>query len=262
MPLNHRVTPGGNHPAMQPESGLSSAAARLGVGGNRHLAASLQTVQESSLGGNGHGGHRVVDHLPNRGRNRRVCGPHRHRERALSRRREHELGWKPLPDSVPQVKPYQAGGGQHNGGPLGVRVELGQAGTYVATEVGHEEIGTGVQQLSTTAQAAGSDHATLRNVAPAKRCAADQGIAGILSGAYGSYRDPIGKLSREVLERVHREVDPSLEQRIVDLLGKDRATADSSERDLCSQITGRFDLNGHGLVTSRTEQGPDPLGLP
>jgi hypothetical protein len=113
-----------------------------------------------------------------------------------------------------------------------------------------------MQQLSSPAQAAGSDYTAVGNLAPAQRRPADEGVPGILSGTYGGYRDAIGKLSREVLERVHREVDASLEQRVVDLLGKDRATTDSSERDVRSQITGRLDLNRHRLVTGRMGARP------
>jgi hypothetical protein len=61
---------------------------------------------------------------------------------------------------------------------------------------------------------------------------------------------------------MHRKVNPPLQERIVDLLGENRAGADTSERYLGSQITRGLDLHDDRFMAGRTEQGPYPLGLP
>jgi hypothetical protein len=113
-----------------------------------------------------------------------------------------------------------------------VSVELAQAGIDVATQVGDHQIGTGVEQLCPPAQAAGPDHGAMGNISPAKRGSPDQSVAGIFPRAHGRDHDAVGQLSREILERVDREVDPPVQQRIVDLFGENRASPDPSERYL------------------------------
>jgi hypothetical protein len=134
-----------------------------------------------------------------------------------------------------------------------MRIELGQAGVDVAPQVGDSQIGTGVQQLSPPAQAAGPDDGAMGNIAPAKGGPADQSISRIFPRAYGRNCDALGQLSGEVLERMNRKVDSPFQQCVVNLLGENRASPDPGERYLGHQITRGLDLKDHGLMAGRAK---------
>ena len=59
--------------------------------------------------------------------------------------------------------------------------------------------------------------------------------------------DALGQHGRQILERVHREIDLAREHRVVDLLGEERAAADLRERDVLDNVAGGPDL--HAPVT-------------
>jgi hypothetical protein len=61
---------------------------------------------------------------------------------------------------------------------------------------------------------------------------------------------------------VHREVDATFEQRLVDLAGEQRGGADACERHVLHHVAGRADLDPLGGMTRVREQLPDALGLP
>ncbi len=107
----------------------------------------------------------------------------------LPRCRQHDLGWQSLPDAVVQPESHQSGRGQHDGGPIGVRIELGEAGIDVAAEIYDLEIGPGPQQLGSAPEATGGDDRSPGHLGPAERPVTDQGVARILPGADCRHRD-------------------------------------------------------------------------
>ena len=108
----------------------------------------------------------------------------------------------------------------------GLRIELGEASVDVAANVYDLEIGTGSKQLGPAPEAAGGDDPSPGQVAPAERPVPDERVAGILTDADRRDGDSRWQLGGQILERVNREIDPALEQGVVDLLGEERPAPD------------------------------------
>jgi len=80
--------------------------------------------------------------------------------------------------------------------------------------------------LGPPAEAAGREDRGLGQVAPLDRPAADERVTRILALAHRHQRDPVRQAGGQILEGVHREIDPALEHRIVDLAREERAAPD------------------------------------
>jgi hypothetical protein len=137
--------------------------------------------------------------------------------------------------------------------PVGSPVELRNPRIYVPSYVRHGQIRPQVQDLRSPAQTARGDHAPFRQLAPAERAMAHEGVSRILPWADGRDGDSRRQLSGEVLQRVHGKVDPALQQGVVNLLGEERATAEASQRYIGLQVTGSLDFDGFGFLTELPE---------
>jgi len=69
-------------------------------------------------------------------------------------------------------------------------------------------------------------------------------------------------VSGEILERVDGKIDPTLEERVVDLPGEEGGTPELCQGDGGTQIAGSLDLDPLGLVPRGAEAAPDPFRLP
>jgi hypothetical protein len=116
--------------------------------------------------------------------------------------------------------------------------------------------------LGAAPQATGGNGGTGREIAPAKRVAADQRVARVFPGAHGSDGESLWQLGRKVFQRVNGEVYPAIEQCIIDLLRKECLAPDSSERNMRSEIARRLDLDPLGSLSGGREQRAYSLCLP
>jgi hypothetical protein len=205
---------------------------RLGVGGNRNLAATFKPAEKGSLGGHLKCGRPIVNCTPDCFTYRRIANSNGYGERALTRCRKHDLGWQTLADPMGQPQAHQTRRGKDGGSPLQSAVELGQPAIHVPANVNDSQIGTGPKQLGPTPQAAGSDDRTRRNIGPAKRPPSDERVPGVLPLAYRRDRDTCRQLRRQVFEGVDGKVDAIVQQRVVNLPGKQGPAADPGEGNI------------------------------
>src|SRR5215210_186757 len=201
----------------------------LGVGADRDLAAPFQTPQEGSLSGHGHCCRGIVESLTGCGVRGSIVRADRHCQRALPRRRQHKLRIQPFADAMSQLKSKQAGRGKDDGGPLGMSIELCNAGFDIASQVYDPEIRPGLEELGPSSKTAGTDRCASWQLIPADSTATYQRIAGILSLTHGAKADTIWEFGRQVLQGVHCEIDSALQQGIIYLLREKRPAADLGE---------------------------------
>ena len=102
----------------------------------------------------------------------------------------------------------------------------------------------------------------MRKVAPLERTAPDQRIAWILPLGHGHQRDAGRQPRRQVLEGVNGEVDPPLEQGVVDLPGEEGPAADLREGHVPHHVAGGADLDPLGRVARLVQPSADVLRLP
>ena len=81
-----------------------------------------------------------------------------------------------------------------------------------------------------------------------------EGVARILALQIGADDEAVGVGRRHVLRRVHRDVDPPAEQRLLELLHEDAARADLAERPRAIAVAGGRDRNERDL-----DSGPSQL---
>ncbi len=183
-------------------------------------------------------------------------------QRALARRRQHQLGRQPLADAVAEAEPQEPRRGEQDGGPLRVRVELGKPGVHVATDVANLEVRPEMKELRPPAETAGREDRALGQVAPRNRPAAHERVTWILALAHGHQRDTVRQPGGQILEGVHREIDPPLQHRVVDLPGEEGAAADLRERHVLHHVARGANLDPYRLVPGGVEPRPHVLRLP
>jgi hypothetical protein len=100
-----------------------------------------------------------------------------------------------------------------------------------------------VEELRPAADAAGCNGGASRHLIPGEWPAADQRITRIFARSHCGHNDPIGQLGWQILEGVHGEVDPSVEQGVVDLFGEESAASDARKRHIGQQVACGVDLD-------------------
>ena len=143
----------------------------------------------------------------------------------------------------------QAGQRQQRGVDLAGR-ELAQPGVDVAAEVDHPQVGAPRQQLRLAAQRGGADHGASRQLGDGR--AAGRAIStsrGSSRASTAPMHQAVGQPGRQVLDRMHREVDPARQQRRLDLLAEQALAAELGERPVGDPIAGRADR--HDLERAR-----------
>ena len=94
------------------------------------------------------------------------------------------------------------------------------------------------RQLRPAPEAAGGHDRPLGQRGPPQPVPRDEGVPRVFPEPDGTERDAVGEAGREILERVHGDVDPAVEHRVVELLGEERAVSDAGERDLLDEVAG------------------------
>ena len=170
---------------------------------------------------------------------------------------------QPLGDVLVQAQPMQAGPGQDHGIELSLE-GLVQPGLNVAPDRGHLDIGTQVQQLGTPAQRTGADLRPRREGLQGLMDRGDQGIGNILAHGYGGQNQFVGTLGGQVLEAVHGDVDRSVKDRALDLLGEQPRPTDGSQWRVAVAVSLGADLDElhiqTGMIAAQAVR--NPFGLP
>jgi hypothetical protein len=91
---------------------------------------------------------------------------------------------------------------------------------------------------------------------------ANQSVPRVLTPSNGSDDDTPRRPGREILQRVHRQIDTVLEKGIIDLLSEKRPAAQSGEGDLGSEIPGGLDLDPLGFSSGSRQLRTGSLRLP
>ena len=132
------------------------------------------------------------------------------------------------------VEPETAQAGQRQqGGVAHAVADLVEPGLHVAAQGDDLEVRARVQQLGLAAHRTGADDRARRQGGEALRAVPamtarpeDQRIAGILALQRAGQHDPRRHLGFEVLQAVHREIDPPIPQGLVNFLGPEPLAAD------------------------------------
>ena len=112
------------------------------------------------------------------------------------------------------------------------------------------------QQLGAAAQRGRADHGALRQLGdPAGALARDQHVARIGARQHRADRQARRQPGRQVLHRVHRKIDPAVEQRRLELLAEQPLAAELGERPVDHAIAGRADH--HDLERARLGERRD-----
>src|SRR3954452_8978664 len=184
-----------------------------------------------------------------------VAGAHLQRERALARLRQHRLWLEPMPDLAAEPEAVEPARGEHD------RIEaplapLAQPRVDVAAQRLDGERGLEREQLRLPPHRGRADP----HPGPPLPCPAER-VAGVLPAGIGADHEPVGIRGSQILGGVDGDVDPQLEQRLLELLDEDAAGADLAERSRAVAITGRRDRDERKLDAGRPQRGERALGL-
>ena len=189
-------------------SGTCSPSGRLAVGPDRGRAAGLQSGEQGALGGHGEPGGGVVERAEQVGRS--VSGSSSSaldRQRALAGGGQHLDRVDDLGDGVEPAEPGQPGAGEHDGVELAVarpgasRVStLPRTATTSRPRPSARSWAARRGEPVPTREPAGSSP----RVSPSRATSASRGSS---RGGTAASTMPLGRGGRQVLERVHGEVD-------------------------------------------------------
>ena len=214
-------------------SGLNSAAriasiVAVEVAQHRHraVAVAAERGEQRALGGHFGAARRVVDRREPVARRARRPRGIRSRSRpapAPAAIRPGSSGW-PVPVSPSRARPAAAR-----------KVASASPAASLASRVatlprnGHDPaVGPRVERLRRAARRAGADHRALGQRGEARR--AEQHVALVGARQDRGEREAVGPQRLDVLERMHRGVDPAFGQPLVELAGPQRLAADLGQR--------------------------------
>ena len=133
-------------------------------------------------------------------------------------------------------------------------IELAQPGLHIAAQGPDFQIGTPPLHLRLPPQGRGADAGAARQVGERLCRAADEDIARILALKAGSQHQPLRQNRRHVFRRMNGEVDLARQQRLLDLLGKERLAPRLRQRSILNAVPGGSDaaqLDVGGIKTVR-----------
>src|SRR5207248_831717 len=98
------------------------------------------------------------------------------------------------------------------------------------------QIRSTVAQLRAPAHAARPDDRTARQIGERGHGAGKESVVRVLADRHAYELEARGQLARHVLQAVDADVDPALEQRLLDLLDEHTLRADCRKRDVAAKI--------------------------
>src|SRR5262245_5063360 len=174
-----------------------------------------------------------------------------HRERTLTRRRQHDRQIEHLAGLVEAAEALQTGPGQHDRVQLALG-EVADPGVHVAANRDHVQAETERVQLRRTAGRAGAHSGTGRQVGELASVPADQDVPRVGPKRYRRYHQAGCRGGGKVLVRVHGQVDPAGQQRVPQRADEHAGSADPGQR-FAGHVALRGDLDKLHRVA-----GPDP----
>ena len=174
---------------------------------DRHLAASTHLVQQGALARGGKACRVVIqeDHVPLHGG---VVLANFNCQRALTRRRTHQLRRKHLPYGFPLARRFSPAAARITASIDIAGLKLPQAGVHISAQGMNVEIGTQRLQLCLPPQAAGADPSPVGQFFNAVVLARAENIARILARGDGDDFESRRDLCGQVLQAVRRQINP------------------------------------------------------
>ena len=148
-----------------------------------------------------------------------------------------------------EAKPLEPGKGKQ-GCVYYALIELLKARLDIAAEVDGLKVRAQALHLSLAAERRASHHCARRQRGERLTLGADEGIAHIAARQHGGDGSAWRKLRGQVLHGVHGDIDPLIEQGLVDLLGEQPLAAEVAQRLVADAVAGGGDgLKRDGVLT-------------
>src|SRR2546428_679496 len=201
----------------------------------------------------------------NRGARRGVVRAHLEPERALPRRGHHLQRIEPRGDLAPELEPLEPRPREQRGvESVASGLHLLHSRRHIAAERHDLEVGTEVAELRDAPQARGPDPAAGRELGDRDDAVqtGHQRFGRIGPGRHGAQREPIRQARRQVLERVHGDVDAAREQRLLDFPGEEPLPLELVQRPVYVGVAARPDDHELDHHAAARQLGPHPFRLP
>ncbi len=195
---------------------------------DRAPATRAQAFQERALGGDGGARCGVVDR-GDEGERFGVVRAHLDAKRALPDRGRHLFDAEDVRRLLGQPETVETGHRQHDAVAL-AGVDLRDARRDVAADVHGLDVRAQGSELDGAAGAAGADAGAPAQLRERAAAPGDERIAHVGALRHGRERQALGQQRRQVLQRVHGDVDLAREQRALDRLCEDAKTSDLRQR--------------------------------
>ena len=232
----------------------------LDADAERHRAAAPEPEEHRSLGVGAAGGDRIMDRSE-QAEDPRVVAAALDAQRSLSRRLHEAVSGQrdpPQPAEV-QREPVEARRSEHDAR-IFAATHLVDAGRDVAAQVPDLQIGAERAYCgrATWRRGADGDSVAQRDAAALRvfvRGVVDEHVTGVRPNRHSSDRQTLGVLDRQILQRVDRDVDASLAQRVLQFCGEQALAADLRQRLVEDRIAPRpDDLDPEVLAGPRADQ--------
>ena len=175
----------------------------------------------------------------------------------LPHRRQHPRRVEDFGDAVGEAEARQPRLRQHDRVEA-LLVELPQPRLDVAAEVDELQVRSAVEHLRPAAEAAGADRRPVGKLIEPAVLVANEGVAGRAAGRDGGEFEPRLGDGRQVLETVHGDVGPAVEQGVLDRLGEHAEPAHRRQGGRLVAVAVRLDE--HQLDRPRVGDRPQPVG--
>ena len=162
-----------------------------------------------------------------------------------------------------QTEAHKPGLGEHDRVEI-LLDELAQPRIDVAADLDQLEIGPAMQDLGSPPQAARGNDGAGRELGERRMARRDEHVAGRSSRRHGGERKLRHDDRRQILEAVNGDLDPALEERVLDRLREDPFAAEAGERHGLHLVAGRLDQGELDAEAGMRRAQPigDVMGLP
>src|SRR5208283_4580775 len=190
-----------------------------------------------------------------------IALPNLDAESALSGRGTHETLREHFPYPLRFAEPREAGGSQNDGVVLTL-LQFAYARIHIPPQRMNHKIGPHRLQLSLTPQAASAHACALREILDAFVLDRKKYIPRIDTGGHRNQLESRRQFSRQVLQAVHREINPPFRECLFNLLGEHALSTNFGEGNIGNFVASGFDDLDLDLMTTFAKQRRDVVGLP
>ena len=247
------------HQAVQDEALVVQ---HLRMTGDGHLTAAVQTGQETALGFHADAGGAVF-HAGQQFQHFTVITTAFDAQGTLAHG-GHEGGRLEMVHAVRgKTQTLEPGGGQHDGVVFAF-LHLAQAGIHIAAQGKDLQVGTQIEQLGLTAQAAGAHAGPLGQFVQRGVAVGEQAVHADLTLGHAAQDEALGQDHGHVLDAVHGQVGGTVQQGFLDLLDEQALAAHLGHGDIQDDVAAGLD-DAQADVQARfqgLQAGFDVFGLP